>query len=119
MILQIDSAQVANQIVHSLDTTGWVLMFLGWLLYWLKQLDKARRSDTRSTWSVPVLMFLSTNAFEIPISLVGCLVIAMLGAEIPADLIDLTHGRLACLISGYSASSVVEGLIGYRKKQVP
>ncbi len=105
---------IITQIAQNMDTMGWLLLFLGWALYWLKQLDTARRKDTTSFFSVPLKDFFKSNMIEFPISAIACLIIAILANNIPPELIDL-RGRISILLAGYSSSSILSGLLAYRK----
>lgn len=102
-----------NHISNVLDPIGWVLLFLGWLMYWLKNLNQAKKdSKGNPQW---FSLFINDNLFEIPVSVVSCLVLALLADSIPPDIMDM-KGKLSILIVGYSASSILNGLITNFKK---
>jgi hypothetical protein len=101
---------VITQISNNLEPIGWVLLFLGWLLYWFKQLDTVRSANKGKGAKVWAPLFFADNIFEIPTSLLACFVLVILGKDIPTDLIDL-KGKLSILLIGYSSSSILNGLI--------
>ena len=105
---------LGKAIANSLESEQWLILFIGWAMYWFKQLDTARRLDTKSFFSVPLHDFAIANIFEVPISFISCIVIAIIGPSLPTSLIDM-HGLLAVFLSGYSSSSIVNSLLSYRK----
>ena len=96
-----------STIQSDLDATRWMLLFFGWLMYWLKTMNSSRTQYA----GAPFLMaWWKDNFIEIPSSVIACFVLAMLAREIPTDLIDL-KGLLSVFITGYSSSSILNGLI--------
>ena len=99
-----------HELSDSLDAMGWLILFIGWLLYWLKKMDEEKRKakvENRSGWFGA---FVEDNSFECPISLIACVILALLSSSIPKDIIDMS-GRLSVFIVGYSASSILNGLL--------
>lgn len=105
---------LTNQITGALDSIGWFLLFLGWLMYWLKGLDDLRKSNKDFSGSI-LKNFFMQKIFEIPISALSLLAVAIMSDEIPATLIDL-HGKISLFLAGYASSSILNGLLSYRKK---
>jgi hypothetical protein len=99
-----------TEIANTMDAMGWALMFLGWLLYWIKKLDEVKGSYKKENKPDWFAAFKSDNGFEILTSIVSCFALAILSAEIPTDIIDM-KGRISVLIIGYSSSSIINGLI--------
>lgn len=106
----------ATQLYNSLDLLGWVLLFGGLLLYWLKKFDEIRmKNKSRSVYFI-CQAFINDNFVEVPISIVSCLLLAFLSPHIPTSVIDL-KGYLSLLMTGYAGSSILNGLISKYKKQ--
>lgn len=95
-----------KEISHSLDPMGWVLLFLGWIMYWFKKMDETRKAKPEGWFA----FFVSDNTLEIPISALSCLVLAILADEIPTDLIDM-KGKLSIFFIGFGASSFLNGML--------
>lgn len=87
---------------------------MGWFLYWLKKLDVERRKDTAHFFSVPIRDFLVSNIFEIPISALSCVLLAVISPYIDPSLLDL-KGVISIILVGYSSSSIFNSLLSYRK----
>ena len=102
------------QIINSMDSMEWFLMFLGWLMYWLKGLDDLRKENKIFNLDT-VQEFFMQKIFEIPLSAISLVVVALLSSEIPATLIDL-NGKISLFLAGYASSSILNGLLSYRKK---
>ncbi len=103
-----------SPLVPNMDSIGWILLFCGWLLYWLKVLNACRMAAGKGN---PFASnFWQENMFEIPTSIVACLVLAILGNAIPSELLDM-HGRISTLLIGYSSSSILNSIITMAKKQ--
>lgn len=102
-------------IQSDLTPTGWFLLFLGWLMYWLKGFNAARLLAKGIPFGTWTSAFWQDNFLEIPISAISCLVLAILAKDMPTSMIDL-HGTLAVFIVGYTSSSVLNGLITMSKK---
>lgn len=109
MIL-LKSVEITN-LIPNVDTLGWILIFCGWLLYWLKILNETRIKNGDKYIGI----FWKENFTEIPTSVVACVVLAILGDSIPSDLLDM-HGRISTLLIGYSSSSILNSLITMAKK---
>lgn len=105
---------VTQQIAGSLQPIGWVLIFTGWIAYWLKALNTARRLDTNSFWSVPLKDFCMANVFEFGFSLLACFIL-VLTDQVPASFMDSPMGKIAIFMLGYGSSSALNGLISLTK----
>lgn len=107
------SHSALSEIGHSLQPIGWVLLVLGWLMYWLKNLNAARQTNKqlgtagKIDW---IRIFFADNFIEIPVSILSCLVLAILAPSIPPSLMDM-RGMLSIFMVGYTASSMLNGLI--------
>ena len=101
-----------TSLIPNMDTIGWVLLFCGWLLYWLKELNACRIGNKNGPF---LTKFWQSNMFEVPTSLISCFVLAILGNSIPPDLLDMS-GRISTLLIGYSSSSILNSLITMGKK---
>ena len=108
-----ETFKTASQFIPNMDLMGWLLLFCGWTLYWLKTLNQSR-IDSKGQPYMPT--FLKNNAIEIPTSIISCFVLAILGNDIPSELLDM-HGRISTLMIGYASSSILNGLITMSKKQ--
>ncbi len=101
-------------IQSNLDSTHWFLLFLGWLMYWLKVGNTTRMTCVGK----PIIQaFWAENFIELPSSAIACIVLAVIAKSIPTDLVDL-HGLLAVFMVGYTSSSVLNGLITMAKPTV-
>lgn len=104
---------IISEITQTTDAMGWVLLFAGWLMYWLKKLDD-KRAEMKSKGVKDIRVwasgFIADNLFEVPISLVACFVLIIFAPSIPTDLIDL-HGRISIFMVGFASSSILNGLI--------
>lgn len=109
----LQSVNLKTQIVNSMDAMQWLLMFLGWFAYWLKELNTLRRSKG-FRWSL-LRAYISLNIFEIVSSILALVIVPLLADEIPPTLIDL-NGKIAVFIVGYSCTSILNGLISLRKQ---
>lgn len=94
--------------------TGALMLIIGWVLYWLKMLDEARRKDLRKVFSVPLRKFLFEKIIEIFTSGIICVTLFIVKDEIPTELFDL-KGKISLLLIGYSSSSILNNLLSYRK----
>lgn len=106
------------QIANSLDYVGWVLLFLGWAIYWLKTADayiKDKRKNSRLATFEAIGSFFSNNFIEIPTSLLTCLALAILAPYVPKELMDM-QGKISIFITGYFSSSALNSLITKYKK---
>lgn len=101
-------------IQDDLDTTHWLLLFLGCVMYWLNKLNATRKLAAGAPY---YKAFWADNLIEIPTSVLSCLVLAILAKGVSTDLIDL-HGTIAVFMSGYFSSSVLNGLISAAKPNV-
>ena len=105
----------ATQLYNSLDLLGWVLLFLGLILYWLKKFDEIRmKNKGRSVYFITQTFF-NENFIEVPVSVISCFALALLSPHIPTSVIDL-KGYLSLFLAGYGGSSVLNGLITKIKK---
>lgn len=104
---------ITTSLIPNMDAISWILLFSGWLLYWLQKLNQYRIEKKGEPFAK---FFFKDNMFEIPTSVIACLVLAILGDSIPPDLLDM-HGRISTLIVGYSASSILNSLITMGKRQ--
>ena len=102
------------QIANSVPAIGWVVLSLGLLMYWMKNLVTLRK-ETKAFGATTLKDFFSQNIFEIPMSLISVLAIAILAPYIPADLID-THGILSLFLIGFSGGSIISGLTSLGKQ---
>ncbi|MEI7803176.1 MAG: hypothetical protein WCI97_11050 [Bacteroidota bacterium] len=100
---------LSSQVYSALSSMEWFLLFLGWLMYWLKGMDDLRKTNNMFTLDA-FKSYLSQKIFEIPISILSLVIIALFAAEL-----DI-HGKLSVFLSGYAASSIVNGLLAYKKK---
>mgnify|MGYP003342738218 FL=1 len=105
---------LTHQITGSLDSIGWFLLFLGWLMYWLKGLDELRKANKVFNFAL-IKDFFTQKVFEILISVLSLLAVAIMSDEIPSTLIDL-KGNISLFLAGYASSSILNGLLSYRKK---
>lgn len=112
------TSSTIDEITQSVDAIGWLLIFLGWLMYWLKKLDEERMEHKVKgiigSWHS---VFISENIFEIPISLIACFVLVILAPSIPTDLIDL-NGKISNFLIGFAGSSILNGLITKSKTKL-
>ena len=100
------------EISHSLTPMGWVLLFLGWLMYWLKKLKEMQMAEKgNDAW---FSKFIKENIIESIISVVSCLALAIFSKEIPAELMD-TQGLISVFLIGYGASSILNSIITQAK----
>lgn len=106
LLLQVP-IKIMQSVAPGIDGVGWLLLFLGWLLYWLKEINEYR---TRKVEGNYVVVFWTDNVFEIPISLLSCLILAILSDTIPPELVNM-HAKISTLFLGYGSSSILNGLI--------
>ena len=106
---------MTEQLYNSLDALGWVLLFGGLLLYWLKTFDQVRTKNKGRSIYFITQEFINDNFIEFPTSIVSCFLLAFLAPHIPTDVIDL-KGYLSLLLIGYGGSSALNGLITKIKK---
>lgn len=93
-----------------LTPMNWFLMFLGWVMYWLKSFNACRVASNGAPIITYTKVFWQNNFVEVPISAISCLVIALLSTSISTDFIDL-HGTLTVFITGYTSSSILNSII--------
>lgn len=115
MILSVLLTSLVKTIEGNLSPIGWTLLFFGLLFYWLKNLNAARLAATGKPYLAD---FWNDNYFEIPTSLLSCVVLAIMSPQIPPTLMDMT-GYLSIFLVGYSASSILNGLISGVKTNKP
>ena len=103
------------EISHSLTPMGWVLLFLGWLMYWLKKLKEMQITEKgNDAW---FSKFIKENIIESIISVVSCLALAIFSKEIPAELMD-TQGLVSVFLIGYGSSSILNSIITQAKTKI-
>lgn len=110
---QTTTPNAIETIANSVDATGWILIFTGWLMYWMKKMDEKRMEQKRNRISETkfwVSSFIQDNLFEVPTSLIACFVLVIFAPSIPPDLIDL-NGRISNFLIGFAGSSILNGLI--------
>ena len=105
----------ATQLYNSLDLLGWILLFGGLLLYWLKKFDEIRMNNKGRSVYFVTQRFFDENFIEVPTSIISCFLLAILSPHIPTEVIDL-KGYLSLLLIGYGGSSALNGIISKYKK---
>ena len=85
-------------------------------MYWLKKLDDARLSNKGQSIKYYVSIWGQDNWIEIPSSAISCLVLALLGTEIPTSLLDM-RGLVSLFLVGYANSSILNKVITRIKPQ--
>lgn len=98
---------IYHSIQSSLDAQHWLLLFFGWLMYWLKAMNTVRMMQADKPFFTK---FWADNSIEVPTSALACIVLAMMASGIPTDMIDM-KGTLAVFLTGYSSSSILNGII--------
>lgn len=112
---------IALTLVNSLDTLGWIMLFGGLWLYWLKKIDEVRVKNKelgfhgRVLYKKTLLDFADDNLLEVPISVFSCLALALLSPVIPPEIIDL-KGYVSLLLIGIGGGSAINGIITKMKK---
>lgn len=106
-----------SAIKNSTDSMGWILLFLGWLLYWGKKIKEVQVINKGISIRIWFSAFLLDNLFEIPISFLSCVALVLLSPFIPPDVIDL-HGKLSLFLVGFGGGSLINGLITQGKNSV-
>ena len=112
----ITTTSTLTNIVQAITPVGWVCLFLGWLMYWLKKLDDARLSNKGQPIKYYLTIWGQDNWIEIPSSAISCLVLALLGTEIPTSLLDM-RGLVSLFLVGYANSSILNKVITRIKPQ--
>lgn len=103
-------------IKNSLEPLQWFLMLLGCFMYWLKTLNTKAQAMKGVSRKAILSAWAEDNFIEVPTSVLSCVVLAVIGADIPTEMIDL-HGKLAVFIAGYSSSSILNGVITTGKQR--
>ena len=103
------------QLVNSLDTLGWIMLFLGLVLYWLKKIDELFEENKGKPKGEKLKMFFEDNLIELPISFISCLILALLSPYIPPEIMDM-RGYVSLLLIGIGGGSAINGIITKMKK---
>lgn len=112
----VTTTSTITSIAQALSAMGWICLFLGWLMYWLKKLDDVRLSNKGVPIKQYVSIYFGDNWIEIPSSAIACLVLALLGTEIPTSLLDM-RGLVSLFLVGYANSSILNKVITRMKPQ--
>ena len=115
-VIQKTTTSGVSAITDSLDVVGWTMLMLGWLMYWLKKLDTMNKEKKKEGVAIKIWIsrFIQDNLFEIPISLISCLVMVILTTTnpelIPPSVPAIGVAGISFLI-GFGASSFINGVI--------
>lgn len=107
LVTTVTHTSVFRSVQDSLDAMHWLLMLLGWFLYWLKTINTVRVDCNGQPY---MRKWAENNLIEIPTSMLYCIVVAIIAPEIPTDLIDL-KGKVAVFMVGYTGGSVLNSII--------
>jgi hypothetical protein len=89
--------------------TGILLMYLGWLIYWLAKAG-ADFKNTGSAWKL--LDFLNTNIFEFLLSFLACLVLILCAPGAAAYGIN-TGNPVTIVVTGYVSGSGIKNALPF------
>jgi hypothetical protein len=98
-----------------LPTMTILYLFLGCLIYWFSTLAsdiKAHRKEMG--FGGAIRHFSMEHILDFILSLLGCTAVALLGGNIPKELIDLS-GPVSVLGAGYSAPSLINKLLAFQR----
>ena len=117
-IQTITTASVTQEISQALTPLLWVLLIIGWLMYWLKKLNQTRIAKADLGVLGYLQCYVSENWIEIPTSLLCCLTLA-LNADLPPSTMDTVFTKISVFMMGYSNGSIINTVITSQKDKVP
>lgn len=106
---------------NTFTVTHWYVMSLGWLFYWLTQIDKDRRLAKANGVNVRIWFrnglfdFFLEKTFEFISSIVACMAFATLSSEIGFKYDIDVASILTVFGIGYMNSSFLNWILFYRK----
>lgn len=100
----VHTVSITTTIIETINALGWILVFSGLLIYWLKQLMQAKAA-AKGPW---IKFFLLDNVLEFVFSIAACVILVLMGyATNPVNQATIA-GDFGV---GYMSSSLLNALI--------
>lgn len=97
-------------IENPFSATEWLILFLGWLFYWLKKMHDISQSHKGKGISAQFEIFVQDNLWEVLSSFVACIALSFMTPAPPPGYVNAVWYAMVFL-TGYASSSILNSII--------
>jgi len=110
VVTTIINTTVTQEVWQKFTPLLWVLLFLGLLAYWLSKLNEVNKQNTQSSVKEILSCFVRQNWIEIPLSIIGCVVFAIMN-DLPSTAQNSLVVMMMVFTTGFGGSSIINKII--------